>query len=122
MSSKTINHAHKGVVTEEKEYVVYRTPLGTILIDWDDCLWEYGYPSFSKRYCKEIARGYSEGGTALAALYAKFKVLYEKPHTKEEAAEKYELWKRMNALGIPWQEEPFALNANTSEIPTTIEK
>lgn len=94
---------------EEKEYVVYRTPLGTILLDWNGCLWKYGYPAFSKHVCKEIERGYSEGGRALAALYARVKVCYEKPHTKEEEASKFEEWKLAQVFGGNWKEEPFAM-------------
>lgn len=28
------------------EYVVYRTPIDTILLDWDGNLWKHGYPAF----------------------------------------------------------------------------
>ena len=31
-----------------KEYVVYRSPHGQILIDWNETLWEFGYPPLQR--------------------------------------------------------------------------
>ena len=45
-------------MAEIKEYVVYRTPIDTILLDWNNTLWTYGYPYFTKSHCVEIERGF----------------------------------------------------------------
>jgi len=58
------------------EYVVYRCPDGSILLDWNETLWKFGYPVYPKYRCKEIERGYSEGGKALPKLYAAMKKKY----------------------------------------------
>lgn len=49
-------------MAEVKEYVVYMTPIDIILLDWNDTLWKYGYPAFSKNVCREIARGSRKAG------------------------------------------------------------
>lgn len=59
-----------------EEYVVYRTPDGGILLDWNENLWKSGYPAYSKHRCTELERGYSEGGPALPKLYAAMKKKY----------------------------------------------
>ena len=55
------------------EYIVYRCPDGSILLDWNGNLWKYGYPYYPKHRCVEIERGYSEGGSTLPKLYAAMK-------------------------------------------------
>lgn len=86
-------------MSEVKEYIVYMTPIDTILLDWNGTLWKYGYPAFSKSVCREIARGHSEGGAALANLHAELRKQYEIPQTKEQVAAKFEKWKLERALG-----------------------
>ena len=72
------------LVPEKKiaEYVVYRCPDGSILLDWNENLWKYGYPAYSKQRCTELERGYSVGGTELPKLFAAMRKKYSK-----EAAE-----------------------------------
>jgi hypothetical protein len=60
-----------------KEYVVYRCPDGTILLDWNEVLWKYGCPNWPKYKCTEIERGYCEGGTKLPRFYAELVKKYE---------------------------------------------
>lgn len=79
-------------MAEIKEYVVYRTPIDTILLDWNNNLWTYGYPVFSKSNCEEIERGYCAGGTALPKFYAELKSKYGVVMTEQEEAEKYHAW------------------------------
>ena len=61
---------------EEREYVVYRCPDGTILLDWNNTLWKSGYPYWPKNMCVELERGMSPGGKCLGALHAKMKKKY----------------------------------------------
>jgi len=79
-------------MAEMKKYVVYRTPIGTILLDYNDALWTHGYPSFCKHHCTEIERGFCEGGKALGKFYANLKVKYGVTLTAEEEAIKYHEW------------------------------
>lgn len=58
------------------EYIVYRCPDGSLLFDWNETLWKYGYPAYPKHRCTEIERGFSEGGPALPKLYAAIKKKY----------------------------------------------
>ena len=58
------------------EYVVYRCPDGSILLDWNETLWKFGYPAYPKHRCTELERGFSEGGMALPKLYAAMKKKY----------------------------------------------
>ena len=66
------------------EYVVYRCPDGSLLLDWNETLWKYGYPAYSKHCCTEVERGYSEGGPTLPKLYASIKEKYLKGGTYHE--------------------------------------
>ena len=59
------------------EYVVYRLPNGEVLVDWNGNAWKYGYPAYSKHRCKEIERGMTEGGPALAKFAAQMRKKYE---------------------------------------------
>lgn len=43
-----------------KEYAVYRTPVGTILLDYNNTLWTAGYPYFPKSCCTLIESGVCE--------------------------------------------------------------
>jgi hypothetical protein len=54
-------------------YVVYRTPDGSILLDWEGNLWKYGYPAYPKHRCVEIERGQCEGGPNLPRFYAELR-------------------------------------------------
>ena len=54
-----------------KEYIVYRCPDGSIIIDWDGNTWKYGYPCYPKGRCVELERGTCEGGKNLPILHAK---------------------------------------------------
>lgn len=60
------------------EYIVYRCPDGSLLLDWDGTLWKSGYPAYPKHRCTEVERGYSEGGMALPKLHAAMKEKYLK--------------------------------------------
>ena len=60
----------------EKKYVVYRCPDGSILLDWNETLWKYGYPEYPKHRCTELERGYSKGGMKLPKLHAAMKKKY----------------------------------------------
>lgn len=59
-----------------EEYIVYRCPDGSILLDWNETLWKFGYPAYPKHRCTELERGYSEGGMALPKLHAAMKKKY----------------------------------------------
>ncbi len=61
-----------------KEYVVYRYPNGDIVLDWNEGLWKYGYPAYSKSDCIELERGMCEGGMNLPPFAAKMKRKYQK--------------------------------------------
>lgn len=58
------------------EYVIYRCPDGSILTDWNETIWKYGYPAYSKNCCVELERGICEGGKNLPILHAKMKKKY----------------------------------------------
>ncbi|WP_302620230.1 hypothetical protein [uncultured Oscillibacter sp.] len=58
------------------EYIVYRCPDGSILLDWNETLWKSGYPAYPKHRCTELERGFSEGGMALPKLHAAMKKKY----------------------------------------------
>ena len=60
----------------KKEYVVYRCPDGSILLDWNDTLWKSGYPYYPKYRCVELERGICEGGMNLPKLAARMKEKY----------------------------------------------
>jgi len=60
----------------QAEYIVYRCPDGSLLLDWNETAWKFGYPAYPKHRCTEIERGYSEGGPALPKLYAAIKKKY----------------------------------------------
>ena len=79
-------------MAEIKEYVVYRTPIDTILLDWNNTLWTYGYPAFNKSSCVEIERGFCEGGKALGKFYAELKDKYGITMTEHEEAERFHAW------------------------------
>lgn len=87
---KLISLSRQGV--SDKEYVVYRTPIGTILLDWNDTLWTSGYPYFSKNHCTEIERGFCEGGKKLGAFYAQLKKKYGADITSEEEVRRTHEW------------------------------
>lgn len=57
-------------------YIVYRSPDGSILLDWDGTLWKHGYPAYPKDRCTELERGFSEGGMALPKLHAAMRRKY----------------------------------------------
>lgn len=61
----------------EGEYVVYRCPDGSILLDWEENCWKYGYPYYPKHRCTELERGRCEGGPNLPKVYAKMREKYE---------------------------------------------
>lgn len=61
----------------EEQYIVYRCPDGSILLDWNDTAWTSGYPAFSKERCVEIERGYCKGGPGLSHFYAELKIKYD---------------------------------------------
>ena len=61
----------------EELYIVYRCPDGSILLDWNETTWKYGYPAFKKDRCKELERGYCKGGPGLAHFYAELKKKYK---------------------------------------------
>lgn len=86
-------------MAEIKEYVVYRTPIDTILLDWNNALWKYGYPSFSKSNCVEIERGLCEGGNALPKFYAELKEKYGVTMTEQKEAERYHAWEVSRMIG-----------------------
>ena len=60
-----------------KEYVVYRCPDGSIILDWNENTWKYGYPTYPKQKCVELERGMCEGGINLPKLSAKMREKYE---------------------------------------------
>lgn len=82
-----------------KEYVVYRTPIGTILLDWNNTLWSYGYPYFSKSCCEEIERGFCEGGKALPAFHAELKNRYGDTLTEKEKEQRIQQWELQRHIG-----------------------
>lgn len=59
-----------------KEYIIYRCPDGSILTDWNNTLWTFGYPAYTKSDCVELERGMCEGGMNLPKLHAKMKEKY----------------------------------------------
>lgn len=61
---------------EEKEYIVYRMPDGSILLDWNETTWKYGYPAYLKSKCTELERGCCKGGRNLPILQRKMKEKY----------------------------------------------
>ena len=67
------------------EYIVYRCPDGSILLDWNETLWKFGYPAYPKHRCTELERGFSEGGMALPKLHAAMKEKYFKESGHDEA-------------------------------------
>lgn len=66
-----------------KEYAVYRTPVGTILLDYNNTLWTAGYPYFPKSCCTLIESGVCEGGPGIGKFYAELKKKYDIDTTKE---------------------------------------
>lgn len=60
-----------------KEYAVYRTPVGTILLDYNNTLWTAGYPYFPKSCCTLIESGVCEGGLGIGKFYAELKKKYD---------------------------------------------
>ena len=79
-------------MAEIKEYVVYRTPIDTILLDWNNTLWTYGYPYFTKSHCVEIERGFCEGGKALGKFYVELKNKYHANLSKDEETKRIKSW------------------------------
>lgn len=75
-----------------REYIVYKTPINTILLDWNNALWKYGYPYFPKSVCTEIERGTCEGGKFLGKFYAELKKKYNADITSEEEVERVHKW------------------------------
>lgn len=69
--------------SQEKEYTVYRTPDGSILVDWNETTWKYGYPAYPKSKCTELERGYCKGGTTLPMLQKKMTEKYCTKNTEE---------------------------------------
>ena len=63
------------------EYVVYLLPDNTVLVDWNGNAWKHGYPEYPKHMCKELERGQTEGGPALAKFSDQMRKKYE---NKEE--------------------------------------
>lgn len=66
----------KEVKDSSKEYIVYRTPDGGIMLDWNDTVWKYGYPYYPKSRCTELERGICLGGMNLPVMYAAMKRKY----------------------------------------------
>ena len=66
------------------EYIVYRCPDGSLLLDWNETAWKFGYPAYPKHRCTEIERGYSEGGPALPKLYSAIKKKYLEEGSRDE--------------------------------------
>lgn len=64
------------------EYVVYRLPNGEVLVDWNGNTWKYGYPAYPKHRCKELERGTTEGGPALAKFAAQMRKKYEQKNER----------------------------------------
>lgn len=62
---------------EEKEYIVYRCPDGSIIVDWNEDTWKYGYPTFAKEKCVELERGVTIGGRYLPILQTAMSAKYE---------------------------------------------
>lgn len=62
--------------SQEKEYIVYRMPDGSVLVDWNETTWKYGYPAYPKSMCTELERGRCKGGSNLPILYRKMKEKY----------------------------------------------
>ena len=60
----------------EKACVVYRCTDGSILLDWNETLWRYGYPYYPKHRCTELERGRCEGGPNLPRLFAQLQKKY----------------------------------------------
>lgn len=87
------------------EYVVYRLPNGDVLVDWNENTWKYGYPAYPKHMCKELERGVTEGGPALAKFAAQMRKKYETicpAHQFDAVEREYILNKgwRINADGL----------------------
>ena len=80
-----------------KQYVVYVTPIDTVLVDWNETLWKYGYPLFEKCDCREVERGYSFGGKALGELSARMSKKYGVLQSPEELERRFEEWKWQRA-------------------------
>ena len=76
-----------------KKYIVYRTPIGTVLVDWNDTLWKYGYPLFPKHCCQEVTSGYCLGGRVLIEVTAKMRKRYGILMSPQEEAILFEQWK-----------------------------
>ena len=64
--------------SQEKEYIVYRMPDGSILVDWNETTWKYGYPAYPKSKCTELERGRCKGGKEVVRIAAKMRKKYEK--------------------------------------------
>lgn len=78
---------------EIREYIVYKTPINTILLDWNSTLWKCGYPYFPKSVCTEIERGICEGGLKfLGKFYTELKKKYNADITSEEEVERVRKW------------------------------
>lgn len=64
-------------VADIKEYIVYLCPDGSILTDWNETTWKYGYPYYPKNRCIELERGVCEGGPALVELASQMSNKYK---------------------------------------------
>ena len=91
-----------------RDYIVYQTPIGTVLIDVEDVLWTYGCPAFSKSECKVLEQGQMDAENPTHLFFAYIRSKYEQPHTKKEEAEVFESWKRAKMLGKSWNGKSFA--------------
>lgn len=64
------------MTNEVKEYIVYRLPDGSVLVDWNGNTWKYGYPYYPKSKCTELEIGCCKGGSNLLILQRKMKEKY----------------------------------------------
>lgn len=75
-----------------KKYAVYRTPVGTILLDYNNTLWTADYPYFPKSCCTLIESGVCEGGPGIGKFYAELKKKYDADITEEEETARIRRW------------------------------
>ena len=79
----------------KKEYVVHRTPIGTIILEWNGNLWTFGNRFFPVSHCTKIERGFCRGGKALTNLYASLKRKYTGNITTKDETVKFQKWNNL---------------------------